>query len=527
MNKKIFIWFFIILLIGSAIRFYNPTFRSLWGDEAFSFFIADDLALKYVQIAKIGAINAIIKPLIDMTIEMAKYAHVPFYIVFLSMWINMCGSSELILRISSIIFGILSVAIIYLLAKELFDRKIAFIASIFLALSPFAIFMSQEIRPYSLVLFFSLLSMLFLWKILLGKRSVFNKICYIACTVFLCLTHPYAILFLLSQLLFVLTLVFNDKIEANKYYLVLIMQIIIGVIILPFYLLLSFNSAAMISKDMSYGTFPVYIRMIVPLFAFSLGEAVAPWNWPLVLPALLIFGGLFLLSFKYIKEQEVVFLLTLLLFPIIFAVVFLGKTTLPKYLIFSLPSYLVLIARSTLQIPSNVLRRLIIVAIVVLSLLASSNYFRLKEYHNSNQLEPWRTVSSIIKKQYQKGDVIIYQNYFVVYHALKYYLNATDLGRPFKTEDPPVARYLIYDAKEIFAADSIKLAGTKRFWLVSHLHDEPGLIIKIKETLSNNNYYRKEHLIFIPYAATLASEFPMKRYRLGSARITLDLYVKR
>ena len=136
-------------------------------------------------------------------------------------------------------------------------------------------------------------------------------------------------------------------------------------------------------------------------------------------------------------------------------------------------------------------------------------------------------VSSIIKKQYQKGDIIIYQNYFVVYHALKYYLNATDLGAAIKTKNPPVARYLIYDVRGIFAAESIRFIKTRRFWLVSHLHDEPYLSRKTMETLSKNNYYRKEHLIFIPYEATLASRFPMKRYRLGSARITLDLYVKR
>jgi 4-amino-4-deoxy-L-arabinose transferase-like glycosyltransferase len=76
--------------------------------------------------------------------------HPPLYYLFMKIWISVFGYSEIALRIPSIIFGVITIYLIYLIAKKFIDQKTGIIASALAATSGLLIYYSQEARMYSL-----------------------------------------------------------------------------------------------------------------------------------------------------------------------------------------------------------------------------------------------------------------------------------------------------------------------------------------------------------------------------------------
>lgn len=89
--------------------------------------------------------------------------HPPLYHLFLHFWLQM-DKSEVWVRLLSVLFGIGSIILIYLIGKHLFKEKQALLAAFFLAISPYHLWYSQETRPYIAFVFFSLASTFFLLK---------------------------------------------------------------------------------------------------------------------------------------------------------------------------------------------------------------------------------------------------------------------------------------------------------------------------------------------------------------------------
>jgi uncharacterized membrane protein len=79
--------------------------------------------------------------------------HPPFYYVLMHFWVLLFGSSEIALRVPSVLFGVGAVYLVYLLGTKIFGRHIGLIASALLSTSGLAVYYSQEARMYSLVIF--------------------------------------------------------------------------------------------------------------------------------------------------------------------------------------------------------------------------------------------------------------------------------------------------------------------------------------------------------------------------------------
>lgn len=141
-KSKYFIW---VVLIPALVMRLISLNQSLWLDEATTALVAK-------------------MPLTDIfTKFLPADFHPPFYYLLMKGWVGVFGSSEISLRIPSVIFGVATVYFIYLIAKKLFDRKVAVIASALAASSGLLIYYSQEARMYSLAaLLVSILFYLFL-----------------------------------------------------------------------------------------------------------------------------------------------------------------------------------------------------------------------------------------------------------------------------------------------------------------------------------------------------------------------------
>jgi 4-amino-4-deoxy-L-arabinose transferase-like glycosyltransferase len=137
----------VLLAIAIFVRLLGIATRPTWYDEAFSILFSEKGlgAMLYGTLAPTGGGSADIHPL--------------GYYTLLWLWMKVFGESLVIVRLFSIISGVISVYLIYRIGLEaLNDQRTAFLGALFAALAPFQIHYSQEIRMYSLMTMWVLLA---------------------------------------------------------------------------------------------------------------------------------------------------------------------------------------------------------------------------------------------------------------------------------------------------------------------------------------------------------------------------------
>lgn len=136
----------LILALATVVRSLGITSRPIWYDEAFAilFSAKGPAAMIYGTLAPTSGGSADIHPL--------------GYYTLLWLWMKIFGSSLVVARSLSILAGVATVAMAYLLARELVNERFAGLAAIFVALAPFPVHYSQEIRMYSFLAFWLVLA---------------------------------------------------------------------------------------------------------------------------------------------------------------------------------------------------------------------------------------------------------------------------------------------------------------------------------------------------------------------------------
>lgn len=122
----------LILLLAAGLRFHRIDAQSLWYDEGNSARIAE----RSIQLILEGAAGDI---------------HPPLYYLVLSLWRGVFGASETALRGLSAVAGIGLVGLAWWLGRRLFGIRAGLAAAALLAVSPFAVYYSQEARMYALL----------------------------------------------------------------------------------------------------------------------------------------------------------------------------------------------------------------------------------------------------------------------------------------------------------------------------------------------------------------------------------------
>lgn len=138
--KKNAVW--LILILASVLRFKNLAKRDFWYDEAFTGI----------------TVKESFWGMIEMTVN---DVHPPLYYIFLKGLAYFFNYSVFGIRLFSAIVGVFCVWAVYILSKEILNKKVALYASFITAISPFAIQYSQEARMYTLLSFFILMATYF------------------------------------------------------------------------------------------------------------------------------------------------------------------------------------------------------------------------------------------------------------------------------------------------------------------------------------------------------------------------------
>jgi hypothetical protein len=117
--------------------------------------------------------------------------------VFLYYYTKLFGKSEGIVKLPFMLFGIASVALIFLIARFWYNDTVGLLSASFLASIQYAIVYSQIARPYISGLFFSLL-MVYFWSKLIKqpyKRFYLNSLMFVLSAALCAYNHHFSLLF--------------------------------------------------------------------------------------------------------------------------------------------------------------------------------------------------------------------------------------------------------------------------------------------------------------------------------------------
>ena len=120
-----------ILLLAFGLRLYRLGAESLWYDETVSVYLAG-------------------KSLPALVAHTAGDIHPPGYYLLLHAWIRLAGSSDFAVAFPSLLFGVLLVALAYWLGAWAYGPSAGLLAAFLVAVSPYNIWYSQEVRMYTL-----------------------------------------------------------------------------------------------------------------------------------------------------------------------------------------------------------------------------------------------------------------------------------------------------------------------------------------------------------------------------------------
>ena len=163
-----------IVIVGTVLRLIALGYKSFWIDEIASVAIARRAAPVFWHFL------------------WHDEGNMALYYVLLRPWLRF-GYGEGVVRLLSVLPGVLSIPVMYVLARRLFGRETGVLAAALLALSPCAIAVSQEARAYSFVVLGVLVST-YVFVLLIEKPSYKLACAYAVIAGLTCYFHYFGVL---------------------------------------------------------------------------------------------------------------------------------------------------------------------------------------------------------------------------------------------------------------------------------------------------------------------------------------------
>jgi len=255
-REDILLWLIVILAV--MVRLYRLDFQSLWYDEGLQYVVSTTNSPR----GMLGKISSFHPPLSFL----------------INHYFLQIGSSDFFLRLPSALFGIGSLPLCYILAKQLTSKRVAVFTIFVLAISPLHIWYSQEGRMYSQLIFLMLLSSVVLLKALQPLKLRWWALYVLVVTAGM-YTHVFMALAVIVQVLWVLM--------YQRRHLLTVSAIVaaVAILFLPWVLLLPWVnwfihsiSAGSIGAASSWGGRAGFSWGALPytFFVYSAGFSIGP-----------------------------------------------------------------------------------------------------------------------------------------------------------------------------------------------------------------------------------------------------------
>ncbi len=244
------------------LRAQNLFAQPLWWDEGYSVFFAT-------------------RPLAELIERTALDIHPPLYYILLQFWIALFGANAFAIRLFSVFISVVSLPLLYALARALFrDQRAAMLALFLFALAPLHIYYAQEARMYGLVTLFALGSQYFFIRLLTPLPARVKVAAFAALYVFFSAaalyTQYFAAFLLAAQFLYLAIHCPREKISRG-----LALALGIGALYLPWIIYAGGKLYAYVTAKVAietYAPLDSFTFLFQHLAAFSVGH-LSDWAW--------------------------------------------------------------------------------------------------------------------------------------------------------------------------------------------------------------------------------------------------------
>lgn len=396
-----------IIAVGAALRLYRLGAQSFWFDETAEMRVAMR-ALSQIVTGREG-IGVVYGPH-----GMSGDVQPPLTHYVYHFWLKL-GCGEFWVRLLPALLGVLTIYVLYALGRDLLGRSQGLFAAFLLAVSPFHIWYSQDARPYSFLVLFSLAGMFYFLRALRqGGRT--NRLLYVVFMLAAMYSQPYAAFVFVAQMAYAALARWREgKVVSPP----VVQFASIAVLFLPWVYVSVNIMGKHIQAPKPIGLSALFYTFYAFIYGFSMGPSVAQLRLhqsigsfvpylPLIVPMAGVVALLFIRGVSSVFRRSAntgLMLLLWLLLPIISAWA-LAKVTggnyNARYASVSVPAFFLILADGFLCTRKSYARAVALVVIVITCAYSLWNYYFIPLYQKADV----RTAAGYISERYAPGDVI-------------------------------------------------------------------------------------------------------------------------
>ncbi len=378
-----------ICLAAFAARWYRLGYHYLWKDEAWS-----------VQTALL--------PLDQIIVVQGErpFDSPPLHFLLLGLWLPLGGTSELSARFPSLLLGVLTVATQAALGRALLGRVGAVLASLFVAVSPFAVYYGQEARMYTLVSFLSILGAYGLWRHHQKAERRWLAVGAVALGLGL-MTHYFFAFLVFALALAVLAMGIRGRRDVRS------LVAALAIASFPFLIWLALSSGTQTSVAAAAGgdnstPFGQLVTSTLSSFAVGLLDDSAAAPWAVIISGLLVGSGVALLLLRLrsgdLGRDQALLLVAWLLIPAALAAL-VPWSVRPRYLTVVYPAFVLVATAALLGLAG---RRPVAVGVAA-AVLAAFSWGRVSDLHAAQRdlKSGFAEAAAEVNRQVVPGDVVL------------------------------------------------------------------------------------------------------------------------
>jgi len=365
-----------ITLLATGLRLAGLGSKGFWFDECFTYTVT-------------------LAPLEDsLSTLLVAGIYSPLYFLLLRPVVALTGSSEYAFRFPSVVFGVLAVPLIYRLGSRLAGKATGVVAALLLTICPFHIWYSQDARMYAPMAFFSLAAMAHFAAFLQGRSrqrlfALSSGLAY--------LMHYATISLLYVQ---VVSLLPSRRGQLRRWFGVQALAFLPLVPWLALYVAHGIRPAGL-----SWIPRPAALAPLRTLWNFTTGDPTA--LTPLLALAAAAVGLVFVRGLLQ-PDTERGLLLWWLFLPMgfLFLLSLRRSYYVDRYLMASLPAYLLLLARGVTSWRRLTWRHLSLGLLSVTMLWGTARIY----HHPHFAKEAWREATAAVETELRAGDIVVLQD---------------------------------------------------------------------------------------------------------------------
>ncbi len=386
----------------------------------------------------------------------------PLYNVMLAIWVRVAGISEIAVRFPSAIAGILTIPLLYLLARRVAGSRAGLLAAGLLAISPYHLWYSQEAKMYTIVVLLAVLSSLFLVEALSRNRAVW-WVAYVVATSLMFYTHVATVLVFAAQSGYV---VLTRPVWRGRERGWLLAA---AALTLP-YVPIALWAVRVVGGGVATWQPDVGIWDAVSILGIKLAvnrSTTDVERWGAALYAVLAFGGVVTLLRQRRPARWWLLLAALVAVPIVglWAVSLRQSVFSDRYAIVALPAYLTLVAAATAALIAG--RRAWPLGLASLVVLLAFAWAPIRDVNRTDAAmkEDWRSAYADIARRADPGDaIIVHPGYLLT--TLDYYAQREPRLQEYPAVTIPTFKVKWLTRDLMIEQIREQAGGASRFWLV-------------------------------------------------------------